>query len=302
MLDETLYGIAERTDSGVATAYSTLDGAALALQDKAQAHEPEEVIGSRANPYAEYPIHVQVIRGLPARAPAPAWSPARVKAALRQTTCNPQVRFVLKTAVAVAAVIVLAVLFHGTTGTTSGITLAQVFKAFGKAGNVHITRFDPEGNKIFEGLWISRTLNRILLVKGQERILYDLEARKEYVRPTPGASGDAKPLSERQYAGARLAMNTCLGFTLSDVPADATWTRARAALEGFETYQLAYAERNRSKVVSFWRWDITIDPATMLPKQVEMFRRDTSADEWHCAWRMGCQYLTDAESRAAFDR
>ncbi|MCU0917430.1 MAG: hypothetical protein MUC88_23120, partial [Planctomycetes bacterium] len=210
-LDETIYGIAERTDSGVATIYSAQPPAA-------------EIPGSFADPYPGYPIHVRVLPGVPAPAPASSWSPAGVKAALKRSTCDPRVRLILKTAVAAAAVIPLAILFFNTS-TAEGVTLGQMFKAFGRAPNVRVTTFDARTQERVQDAWISRKADRILIVAGQTRILHDLKAGTESSRHDAQTPSGTTLLNERQRARARRAMDACLGFTLHDVPADAKWAR-----------------------------------------------------------------------------
>jgi hypothetical protein len=307
VLDETVYGIAERTNSGVATVYSTIEREAQqrcgeaqpASRIAAQAREAEEIAGLFAEPYPEYPIHVQVIHGEPERVAAPAWSPARVKAALNRTTCNPRVRLILKTAVAVAAMIPLALLFHGTTSTTSGITLAQVFKAFGKAENVHVSRFYPATGQLTRELWISRTMNVVLTTAGQKTILYDLGTKKKYAYPASGARADVVDLGEREYVNSRRDMDGCLGFTLNDVPSSATWTRVDDnGAEDLETYELTYSELALSGATAFRKLKITIDPTTKLPREVQRFRRAPSEDEWDHQETTKLQYLTEVEIKA----
>jgi len=276
-LDETIYGIAERTDSGVATVYST-------------AKDAQEIDGSFADPYPGYPIHVQVIRGAPERVAAP----TGVKAILTRTTCNPQVRFLLKTA-AIAAVIPLVFLLFKTT-VTSGITLAQVVKAFEKAENIHVSYSDPVTGQLIQEFWISRPANLILAAAGQERTLYDLGAKKADIYRSPGASADTRELFDLAYAKARRLMDSCLGFTLDDIPRGATWTRVDAGVaENSETYELAYSVQAPSGDISFYRWRIAVDRSTSLPKELQGFLRASGEDEWSHMSRTQCQYPAEDE-------
>jgi hypothetical protein len=300
-LDETIYGIAERTDSGIATVYSTIAPDAqprraaprhsdAACRDRA---ETDEIAKSIADSYPEYPIQVQVIRGRPPQAVA--------KAAWKRAACNPQVRFLLKTAVAAAAVIPLALIFLNTS-TASGTTLAQVFKAFGNAPNVHVAKFYPNTGQLVQELWISRATNRVLITGGQERVLYDLGERKRLVHPTPGGSADAMDLSDRQSANARQSTDACLGFTLGDIPPGAKWTRVHDDVvvgEDIEAYELTYTEGSRAGNVFLWNWRITIDPLTMLPRESEGFRKLADEAEWHPMLRTELQYLTEDEMMTA---
>jgi hypothetical protein len=290
-LADTLYGIAARTDSGVTTTYSTLDAAEPARQVEAQAPAGENVLAARPNPYADYPIEVQVIRPLPARVPAP----AKVKAVLRHTTCNPQVRFFLKTALAAAAVILLAVLFHGTPSTTSGMTLGQVCQAFEKAENIHVSRFDPTTDRPVREFWMSRSLNMVLRITGQETILYDLGAGKEYTRETLGGAVQAAELTDRHVAYAQERLTAGLGFRPDQVPSGARWIRVDDDARGAERYELNYSEQDPTGTVSLRKRVFVIDPTTKRPQEVQEFHKSPAESEWHPLVTTRYQYPTVGE-------
>jgi hypothetical protein len=302
-LDETLYGIAERTDSGIATVYSTIATDAQPRRETALVAEGTAAPGiapSYTDPYPGYPIHVQVIRGRPQQV-APGWSPAEMKAAWKRTTCNPQVRFVLKTAVAAAAVIPLALLFLNTS-TVSGTTLAQVFKALGKADNVHVAKFYPNTDRPFQELWFSRTTNRVFMAGGSERASFDLAARKRSAHPATGGPAEITDLSETQRTNVRRSIDACLGFALRDVPAGAEWTRVdENVAPDVEVYDLTYTEQSGTGATALRRWRISIDAVRRLPKEAHAFRRATTEDEWHSLSRTELQYLTDEEMTTTID-
>jgi hypothetical protein len=297
-LDETIYGIAERTDSGIATVYRTLETDAQPRRETAPGTEgtdAPETAQSYSDPYSGYPIHVQVIRGRPQQA-TPGWSPAEIKAAWQRATCNPQVRFLLKAAVAAAAVIPLTLLFLNT-NTASGITLAQMFKALAKADNVHVARFHPTTGQLIQESWFSRATNRVLTTEGQGRTLFDLDARKRVAHPATEGPAEITDLSETQRTNVRRSMDACLGFTLGDVPAGAEWTRVEENVApDVEVYELTYTEQSRSGETAFlWKWRIPIDPVTRLPKEAQAFRKTPTEDEWHYLSRTELQYLLDDE-------
>jgi hypothetical protein len=286
VLDETIYGIAERTDSGVTTVYSTAENA-------------REIAESFADPYPEYPIHVQVIRGAPERDAGFGWSPANVKAALNRTACNLQVRFLLKTAVAVAAVLVLASLFRGTAH-TSGVTLAQVFRAFEKAENVHISRFYLPAGQLTQEFWISRTSNVLLVTVGQESTLYDLGAKEAHVRRLSEGSAGTRDMTDRVYAKARSQVDAYLGLTLNDVPSTAKWTRVSDEdAEGLDTYELTFGEQSPSGAIVSWKWEIRIDPLTRRPREIQMLHRASAGNPWRYVRKTEIRYPTDGEMNAA---
>ncbi len=300
-LDETLYGIAERTDSGIATVYSTVDSDTQPRRQTVPDAEDVEASGvaeSYSDPYPGYPIHVQVIRGLPQPA-TPHRFPAEIKATCWRAACNPQVRFLLKTGLAVAAVLLFAWLFR-TTGSGSGITLAQMFKALGKADNVHVSRFHPATGQLFQELWLSRTKNRVVATDGQGRTLFDLGTGKKSTHPAAGGPAEVTDMTETQHGNVRRSMDACLGFTMSDVPAGAEWTRVEENTSSdVEVYELTYTEESRSGVTALRKWRFSIDAAKGLPTEVLVFRRATTEEEWHPLSRIELQYPTDDEMTAA---
>jgi len=297
-LDETIYGIAERTDSGIATIYRTVETDAQPRRDMPPVAEATAVPGtasSYSDLYPGYPIHVQVIRGRPQPATTWGWSPVRIKAAWTRRACSPRVRLILKAAVAVAAVIPLVLLFQ-TTNTASGITLGQVFKALEDAPNIHVSRFGLPAGQLTQEWWISRRMNRVLMVTGQQQVLHDLQTRKEHVYRTAETRADVRQLSERQYTNARRLIDACLGFGLSDIPSNRKWSRIRhGAVGDLEAYELTYSARNRSAPTRLMRWEITVDPVTRLPGRAQAFWRTSAEAEWQYLSTTELQYLADDE-------
>ena len=264
-LDETIYGIAERTDSGVATVYRASD-------------EAKELPGSLDDPYPEYPIDVQVIHGEPEPAAAPAWSPARVKVALKRSTCAPRVRLILKTAIAAAAMILLALLFQNTY-TASGITLGQVLRALGAADNVQVTRFYPGTGEVLQELRISREMKVVVVTNAAGCDIYDLRAMEKKSIHSDRGPVETVELSEDDRAMVRGWMDRILGFASVDVPAGAPWREmSRDAGKGRAVYELTCEGRLLGGGDSVYRWEVTLDAAKKLPQEIREFQ-DTRTQE-----------------------
>ncbi len=297
-LDETIYGIAERADSGVATVYRTAEDNAppqsiIPMRDGGTSEN--HLAGVKAGPaagqpidlYPDYPIRVQVLRDQPQSAVA--------VAAWKRAAFDPRVRFLLKTAVAAAAMIPLTFLFLNTSP-ASGTTLAQVVKAFEKAPNIHVTSFYPNTGQITQELWVSRATNHVFMTVGREHALYDLAKKKKLANSDVVGSRVLTDLSDHQCAEVRRALDACLGFTLGDVPNGSKWTRLDDdSAQGVEAWELSFAERDHSEIAFLRRIAISIDPVTRLPSEVRSFRKRPAESEWHCLLRTECQYLTDAE-------
>jgi hypothetical protein len=303
----TLYGIAARADSGVTTIYHTVDPDA---PDQADC-EPQPIVqgpshgdtpdgpdaidptapGDRADRYARYPIRVQVFHALP--------QPAAAESPRSRLACNPQVRLLLRTAIAAAAVIPLALLLVRTS-TASGITLAQMFRALAKAENVYVATFDVPTGRLVREHWISRPANLVLTATPQERTLYDLGAKKKYALAAPGEPAETMALDERGYAGCRRLMDACLGFAQNDIPHDAKWTHV-SGTEKIETYELTYLERGSAGVAFSRRWRIALDSSNQRPKALEAFWRVSPQDDWKGAQRTEIRYLAEEEAKTVFE-
>ena len=204
----------------------------------------------------------------------------------------------LKTAVAVAAVIPLAFLLFRTS-TASGTTLAQMFQALAGAENVHIAKFDAPTGQLTREYWISRPANLVLAATRQERTLYDLGAKSKYALAAPGEPSEAIPLDEREYAVYRRLMNACLGFTLKDIPHDAKWTHV-SGTEKTDTYELTYLEKGSSGVAISWRWRIALDPSNQRPHALETSWRASPRDDWKGVLRTEVRYLAEEEAKTVF--
>jgi len=283
-LHRAVYSVADRGNSGVVTVYTTA--------------EEDKETPAADDPYPMYPIHVQVIDGRSAPAVTrPSW-PAATVAALSHTATNPRLKPWLKAAVILFTAIPLTLLFLHTR-TSSGITLAEVFKAFGRAENVHISRFYPPTGELLQEMWISRVRDIVLVATGQEGALYDLGAKKRYVYSPAETTAAIVELSDLEYANTRRLMDGSLGFTLGDVPADATWTRVDDSLaEGAEVYELAYTQQDHSGTAVFLKWTIIIDPLTRLPQEVQALHRLPADDGWNFDSRGVFEYPTESEIAA----
>ena len=285
-LHRTAYRIAERPDSGIVTTFQT---AAQARRTPAS-----------DDLYPDYPVAVQVSRHQAEPAAAPRRWPTAA-AALRRTVASPRVKPLLKAALVAAAVIPLTVLFLTTPG-ASGISLAQVVHAFQKAENVHVARFYAPTGELTQELWISRSMNLVVTREGQERVLYDLGARKKHVYPASEAAAEVAELSERQYANARWLIDVSLGFTLNEVPAGARWARADDnAAEGAEVYELTYTLEDATGRSSFRKRRITVDPLTALPREIQNFSRRSAQEGWSYESKREFRYLTEDDITALLD-
>ena len=281
-LHREIYGIAERADSGIATVYNV-------------AEVGRTRPASSDSPYADYPVNVEVIRRTPEPAPEPSPPPAAVGVPLSRKTANSKVRFLLKATIAAVVVIPLAILFFATR-TATGITLAQVFQAFGKVRNIHILRLYAGTDDVPQELWISRSLNCFIMKTGSELVLYDLAANYKKYAGSAAGPGSVSQLTDEEYAFIQKRLIGSLGFSLDDVPVDADWSRVGGGVSRYEeVYELSWADRTYPQSPLLLKFRITIDPSTQLPREICMFRKRPNETEWDCRLRRYFQYVTEEE-------
>jgi hypothetical protein len=282
-LHRTIYGIVERPDSDVATVYTTL-------------RETETVVATPDNAYADYLIRVQVVQPQPQSTVA---APAEAKPQAQRIPFSPRVRFLLKTAVAAAAVIPLSLLFFSTE-TASGITLAQIVNAFGEAKNVHVVKIHPDTGKVVGELWISRELSLVIVAEGGTLVVRNLATRqKEYIDPL-SMRREVTSLGRQEYANARRLMDSCLGFSMAGVPSNAEWNRVGAEDDHTtDVYELTWMDRTYSNATFFRKYEVVVDRSTKLPKMTKVFlRRNGIQTEWECRAATVFTYMTTDEMRS----
>jgi hypothetical protein len=273
-LHGAVFRIAERPESGMATVYRTAeDGRALAA--------PAD------DPYAGYGIRVEVVRREPDRAPASG------RTALKGAAFNPHVRRILKAAVAGAAIIPLTTLFLHTRS-ASGIVLGKALRAFGQARNVRIVGYSPRADEVTYELWVARGLNLHGMMTAGTCVVYDL-GRKEKVDVD---SGRVVPVDDFEIANVKRMGDSCLEFTLADVPANASWDRVDADGDR-EVYEFTWVRQTHGGRGIPTKYEVAIDKSTMLPESLRVFRRESVETGWQCKSLILLQYPTEAEMRSA---
>jgi hypothetical protein len=287
-LHRAVYSVAERTDSGVATVYTTLE----------QTDEPRPSGG----PYRDYPISVAV-RYQPAAVAIPASRPMAAAGKVRYTAFLSRLKPWLTAAVVAAALMPLALLFVHTSP-AQGLTLAEVARAFAKAPHVHISVFDEPAGELIREFWISDSGDLCLMNEGQGRVLYDLGLKKKYRNLGGGGSAEVADMSDGESVMMHQIVNDALGFDFRNIPAGARWAHVPDAVgEAGEPYELAWTGLDGSGKRTFSRrYMITVDPATSLPREVRSFEKWMADGEWVYRLRTEFQYLTDDEMAAVMDR
>ena len=265
--------IIDRPQSEVATIY-TIDKSADAKSDGL---------------YAGFPIKVEITKRK---------EPAKIiefAAAVKSRLSAVKLKPLLKTAVAAAAVILIASALFMNTSTAGAVSLQQVYKAieriknvyiasFAPGENVYIAGFAPDQTEPFQQIWLSKALNIYMTKTGNEYVLNDIGSGiRKTKNPVTGIAAEGL-LTGQATAAIKKMMNGSLGlmpfYNISQVPADAKWSRItdesmEAAAEGIEVYELKWIKKSYEGSGVFRKWRFFVDRQTYLLHRTEFYQQLT---------------------------
>jgi hypothetical protein len=290
-LHKTVYGICERPESEVITVYHIDESA------KAKAvSETEEL-------YAGFPIRVDVKQREEVKAEqlVPAIDFA---AALKQKISVKKLKPLFKTAVAAAAVILIAVVLFRNIPTARAVTLERIYEAIEKVKNVHITSFIPDKKEPVQEIWISRTLNIYMTRTKEQLVFWDISNRVRKSKHLGTGLTEATSLTDDLVAGLEKKMSGSLGllpfYDMKDIPRDARWSKVgegglEATPQNIEVYDLILTEREYGGPIIFKEWRFFVDLETNLPRRVEFYQKLATDSQYSLRSVMNVEYLSNSE-------
>ena len=216
-LHQTIYGIAERAESDVVTIYH--------IDESAKA----EAISESDDIYAGFPIRVErANRGDEVNAGRSA-STINFGAALKQKASAMNLKPLIKAAVAVAAVILIAVALFFNIPTAKAVAIDQIYKAIEKVKNVYISKFVPDKTEPIQEKWVSRALNIYMTKTGKQLVLRDIPNGVRKTKQLDTVVTETIPLTAVSIADVEKKITGSLSlmpfYDISDVPQDAKWSR-----------------------------------------------------------------------------
>lgn len=264
-LHKTVYDIADRPESGVATVFHI---------DTTAKVETESL-------YDGFPVRVETAN-LDSREQTRS---EKLETAVKPKSASKNIRPLLKVAIPVAAVIMLAVGLFSSVHTAKGLAIEQIYKAIDTVKNIHISNFNPDTQKLAYEEWISRSGGLDIYKKNNKCTLSDISAsiRKTKDLSTglieqTSLSGDALTSITDRIANASVIMPF---RTPSEIPADAKWSEITDSeptdkVGHTKVYELSWPEStiNGPKVQRTWR--IFIDTSTNLPQKTQLFIQSPS--------------------------
>jgi len=294
-LHQTIYGIAERAESDVVTIYN--------VDESAKA----EAISESDDVYAGFPIRVErANRGDEVGAGRSA-STIDFGAALKQKVSAMNLKPLVKTAIAAAAIILIAVALFFNIPTAKAVTIDQIYKAIEKAKNVYIASFVPDKTEPTQEKWVSRTSNIYMTKTGKQLILWDLPNGVRKTKYLDTSLTETAALPDDVIAKIEKRINSSLGLLpfpdISEVPKDAEWKRVaddglKSTSEGIEVYDLSWVEQSPSGPLIFKRCRLFIDPETNLPHKTEIYRKVAADSQYTLRSIVVVEYLSNSEIQA----
>jgi len=289
-LHETVYGICERADSDVITIYRVDETAKARILEQPDA------------PYAGFPIRVEVKKQEEAEAEVLS-SAVDFGAALRQKASRVNLRPLLKSAIAAAAVISIAAALLINAPTAKAVTLSQIYKAIDGLKNVYIAKFAPDKAKPIQEIWVSRTIGIYMTKTGEQRTLWDITNGVVKIKHSETIEAKTNRLSAENIATIEEKISSHLGlvpFThMSEMPAGAQWSRLtdnspEATSKDTEIYDLTWTQRIYGGLV-YKKWRFFVDAKEDIPQRIEIYQMLPADTEYTLESSIVVEYLNDGE-------
>jgi len=294
-LHQTIYGIAERAESDVVTIYH--------IDESAKA----EAISESDDIYAGFPIRVErANHGDEVNAGRSA-SIIDFGAILKRKVSAMNLKPLIKTSIAAAAVILIAVALFFNIPTAKAVTIESIYKAIEKVKNVHISKFAPDKTNPIEERWVSRSLDIYMTKTGKELVLSDIPNGVRKTKHLDSDSVETALLSAEMVTKIEKMISGFWGLVpfadLSVIPDDVKWSRVtgdglKGATEGIRVYDLMWIEKAYDGSVVLRKWRVFVDPETNLPQKTEFYRRLPADTEYILESIEVVEYLENSEIQA----
>ena len=288
---DTVYAIADRADSEIATVYNIA--------------EPTEARVERESTdlYKYFPISVDVIEPEKVRVVELPFAGSSI-AALRQKATATSLRPIIKTGIAAAAALLIGIGLLLSTPSAKAVTIEQIYKAIEKARNVYVASFIPERKEPVQEKWVSQALNVYVTKTGKQLVLWDLQNKVKKEKHLDSNSVETTELSAETLTEIGLTVTKFIGLVpfaeLSALPEDASWSqvtdrRPEATTEGIQVYDLTWVEKLSPNSFTSRKWRVFVDRRTNLPQRTEFYEKLPADGEYMLRSNKLVKYLSDSE-------
>ncbi len=264
-LHKTIYTIAERPESGVATVFH-IDTTARVETESLYAGFPVRVetanSGSQEQPHIEE--YEKVVKLKPA---------------------SKNLRPLLKIAIPVAAMLMLGVGLFFNVPAAKGLGIEQIYRAIDTVKNIHVSSFVAENQKPAQEVWIARSSGLYVTKTENEYTLRNISSRIQKSKDLGTGIIKQTSLSSDVLAGIITKIHSSSDImpfsTPSDIPAGAKWseiTNSDFAVKTSNTkvYELSWARNAYDGSTIQKSCRIFTDASTNLPQKIQSFKQSLS--------------------------
>jgi len=274
-LHRTIYGIAERTDTGVETIYRCQEPA---CQDSDE----------RISPPLRYPVDVWIMRNERAK-------PCRIRLSANS--------LFLAGGASLAVIVVLATVLSFTTSPVRGTNFKRIEKSVRHAPNVYVKSIsEGDPGSVYE-TWVSRELNKYAMRTRTSGEVTDLNEKTKIVIDQDGRRRPPMVLKGRMLDPYRMYMDQANLFAnapaeeelsaVTDDPSDPSGPRSL-------TYEIMKDMVTPGGNSLQRRWRVFLDPIHRLPTKVEFFQRDSQEFPWERTGTIELSYPTKTQMEKVF--
>jgi hypothetical protein len=259
-LHNTIYTIAERLESGVATVFH-IDTTANVETGSIYSGFPVTV--EIANSDSEEQTHSE-----------------KFETAVKLKSASKNFRPLLKLALPIAAVLMVGIALFYNVYTAKGLGIKQIYNTIDAVKNIHITSFVPENQKPVYEEWRSRSFGLYVLKQQNNCFLYNIydHTRKAKNMITGKIEQTSLDNDAMDYFTSKISNSlSIMPFSSpSDIPAEAKWSEItvsdNAYNSGFtKAYELSWPVNTSNDLVVQRKWRVFMDTSGNLPQKVQLF-------------------------------
>jgi predicted anti-sigma-YlaC factor YlaD len=283
-LHKTIYTIAERPESGVATVFH-IDTTARVETESLYAGFPVRV--EMANLGSQEQSHIE-----------------EYEKVVKLKPVSKNLRPLLKIALPAAALIMLGVGLLFNVHTAKGLAIEQIYRAIDMARNIHISRLVPDNQKPVQEVWIARNSGLYVIKTENECTLRDVSNSIQKTKDLGTGAIKQTSLSSDNLVALRNMIYGSLGIMpfdkSSDIPPDAIWSEITdfdhsTGVDNMKVYELRWTEKTLRSLTSHRICRVFTDASTNLPQKIQSFKQSASDSQPVMESTMIIEYPGDEE-------
>jgi hypothetical protein len=283
-LHKTIYDIAERPESGVATVFHI---------DTTAKVETESL-------YAGFPVRVEMANSGSQEQP----HIEEYEKVVKLKSVSKNLRPLLKMALPVAAVLMLGIGLFSAAHTAKGLDIEQIYRAIDTVKNIHLSSFDADTQRLIQEIWISRNYGLHVIKTGNKCVLRDITSGVRKTRNPETGIIDQTLLSSEALTNIAAQINGSADIMTfakpSDIPAGSKWSEITDSSlvsknSNIKVYELSWPQVTSNGPAIQRSQHLFIDVSTNLPQKIRYFKQDASDHEPVLETFMIIEYPGDEE-------